>query len=173
MGFWPFKKKAAEPPQPQFQDRALTELAVMSLRHPDDPTPGSDRLDAARFDYSIESLGVMDDHLEYMRTRSLSDKQWNSFILRAGAYVGEVIRRHTPPPRQWHWLDFKQAAKQDPRVASLEMSIGMAAVLWDGKDGMVFPLAKVAKFIWNGREDSVKFLAQIFIAGPPALPERR
>jgi hypothetical protein len=66
---WPFKKKQPSPAaaEPGFQDQALLELSQMFLDNPPDPTPGSDSLDAARFDYSVESLGAMDEHLERMR----------------------------------------------------------------------------------------------------------
>jgi hypothetical protein len=166
---WPFNKKQPEPTGPQLQIQALLELSQMFLNNPQDPTPGSDSLEASRFDYSIESLGAMNEHLERMRTRQMSDRDLNSFILRAGAYVGEVVRRHTPAPRKWSWLDYKQAAAMNPFVASLGMSIGTAAVLWDGKDGFIFPLAKVGKYIQNGAGDSVKFYAQVIVAGPPAV----
>jgi hypothetical protein len=102
-----------------------------------------------------------------MRVRKLADEESSRLILRAGAYVGEVIRRHTPPPRRWHWLDYEQAAKVQPMVASLGMSIGTAAVLWDGDDGVTFPLAKVAKYLVYGQEDSVKIYAQVIVADRP------
>ena len=35
-------------------------------------------------------------------------------------------------------------------------------------NGVTFPLAKVAKYIQNGSEDSVRFYAHVIIAGPPA-----
>lgn len=158
-------KQPSSDDTPQVQDHALIGLSQMFLHNPPDPTPGSESLDPARFDYSIESLGAMDEHLEQMRAREFSGRQWQSFILRAGAYVGEVIRRNTPPPKQWHWLDYKQAAELQPTVTSFGRSIGTAAALWDGKDGIIFPLAKVEKYLQNGPEDSVKFYAQVMIAG--------
>ncbi len=85
-----------------------------------------------------------------------------------GAYVGEVIRIYTKAPRVWHWLSFKQAAECLPQIASYGKSISTAAVLWNGEDGFILPLAKVDKYLRNGAEDSVKFYAQVIIAGPPA-----
>jgi hypothetical protein len=155
--------------EPVIHDKALAELSQMFLSYPSDPTPGSEALDVSRFDFSMESLGAMDEHLERMRTRQLSDRDWNSFILRSGAYVGEVIRRFTPPPKEWHWLAYEEAAALQPFVASLGMSIDTAAVLWDGKDGVIFPLAKVVKYLKNGAEDGVKFYAQVIVALPPEL----
>jgi len=149
------------------QDEALGQLSQMFLSNPSDPTPGSDALDVSRFDFSMESLRAMDEHLEEMRTRQLSDVDWSKFILRSGAYVGEVIRRFTPPPKERHWLAYKDAAALVPFVASLGMSIETAAVLWDGQDGVIFPLAKVGKYLKNGAEDSVKFYAEVLVALPP------
>lgn len=167
MAMWPFRKRQPPVSQPQLQDQALLELSQMFLSNPSDPTPGSELLDPSRFDFSIESLGAMDEHLDRMRSRELSDRDWNSFILRAGAYLGEVIRRHARAPKSWHWLDYEQAAVMQPMVASLEQSIGTSAVLWDGKDEVILPLAKVRKYIQNGPEDSVLFYAQVITAGPP------
>lgn len=166
---WPFKKKQPSVAEPQLRDQALLELSQMFLHYPADPTPGSESLEVRLFDYSVGSLGAMDEHLEKMRTREFSERDWNSFTLRAGAYVGEVIRRHTPAPKRRHWLDYTQAAALQPIVASMGMSVGTAAVLWDGKAGVTFPLAKVAKYIQNGAEDSVKFYAQVVIADPPSI----
>ena len=139
----------------------------MFVSNPDNPTPGNDLIVASRFDFTIDSLSVMDDHIDEMRNRDLSNDEWNSFILRAGAYVGEVIRRLSAQETEWVWLSHEQAADVSDFVASQEMSIGTAAVLWDGAEGIVFPLGKVAKFIANGREDSVHFYAQVIVAGPP------
>jgi hypothetical protein len=167
MPLWPFKKKPSSTPQPQLQDQALGELSQMFLKNPSDPTPGSDLLNISRFDFSVSSLRAMDEHLERMRGQQLDQRARLSFVLRAGAYVGEVIRSHTPKPKEWHWLDYKQAAAMNSYVDSLGMSAGTAAVLWDGGDLFIFPSAKVEKFLQNGSEDSVLFYAQVMIAGPP------
>lgn len=166
MPIWPFNRKNARPTSLQLQDSALADLARMFLDCPEDPTPGALLRDVSRFDFTIDSLKVMDTHLEQMRAQELDDQAWNSFVLRAGAYVGEIIRNHTPNPNHWHWLDYKQAAERVPLVASLGLNIGTSAVLWDGTDGVIFPCAKVAKFLKNGPEDSTWFYAKVIIAGP-------
>ncbi|HSZ56114.1 MAG TPA: hypothetical protein VK797_10660 [Tepidisphaeraceae bacterium] len=167
MAIWPFRSKARQPSGPKFEDDAFVDLARMFLRFPQDPTPGNELLDASRFDLSVESLGAMDEHLERMRLRDLEGQDLLKFVLRGGAYVGEVIRRHTPMPRQWHWVDYDQAVALGPNLAGLGKGLGTIAVLWDGTDRFTFPLAKVGKYLQNGPEDSVQFYAQVIIAGPP------
>jgi hypothetical protein len=149
--------------KPKLQDEALSELALMFLSLPDDPTPGSELLDASQLDFSIESLARVDEHLEAMRQRQFEDEALTKFVLRCGAYLGEVIRRQAAS-KQWHWLDYKEAARLSPDIASFGESLDGAAILWDGKDEFCFPLAKVIKYLENGSEDSVKFFAEVMVS---------
>jgi hypothetical protein len=150
--------------QPKFSDVALSDLSRMFFSDPGDPTPGGPVRNAVS-DYSIESLSAIDDHLERVRQNAPEGDALLKFVLRGGAFVGEVIRKQSKT-KTWHWLAFADAAKIDPQVAAWGQSLSTIAVLWDGK-GFCFPLGKVLKFLQNGREDSVKFFAQVIIAGPP------
>jgi hypothetical protein len=85
-------------------------------------------------------------------------------VLRCGAYVGEVIRRQAPTGTPWHWLTYDDAVRLDARLGSLGQSLGTAAVLWDGRAGFCFPLARVGKYLENGAEDSVWVFAHAIIA---------
>lgn len=159
---------------PELQDEALGDLSRMFLSNPQDPTPGSELLDPSRFEFSVESLGAMDDHLHTMRAKGLAGRELISFVLRAGAYVGEVIRRHAAPEKSWHWLKYEDAVALEPKLSQFGgKDIASVAVLWERKEGVIFPLAKVCKFLQNGREDSVKFYAQVIIAGPPPMQRKK
>ena len=139
----------------------------MFLSNPEDPTPGGESLDASRLDFTVDSLAVVDAHLETVRSQGLQGQALMKFVLRGGAYVGEVIRRRAAPARTWHWVDYDAAVRLDPRLSSLGKGLGTVAILWDGGDGFCFPLAKVGKYLENGAEDRVKLFAQVMIAGPP------
>ena len=159
MGF--FSRK------PELQDQALSELGQMFASPEliaDDPTPGTELLDPSRLDFTLESLGFVDDYLDQMRQRQpVEDSDdYVKLVLRCGAYVGEVIRRNAKG-NTYHWLDYKGAVKINKSIADFGESLGGAAVLWDGATGLTFPLAKVQKFLDNGREDSVQFLAKVII----------
>ena len=145
MPIWPFRSK-----QPKLHDRAFADLAQMFLSNPEDPTPGGDRLDATRLDFTVDSLAVVDPHPKTMRNQGLEGQALMKFVRRAGAYVGEVVRR-----------------RRDPRLSSVGKGLGTIAVLWDGKDGFCFPLGEVGKYLENGAEDSVKLFAHMMIAGAP------
>jgi len=151
---WPFGGK-----QPQVQDAAFADLAQMFLRDPDDPTPGSESLDIARCDFSLKSLRAVDLHLETLRGRRLEGPAMMKLVLRCGAYVGEVVRRHAATGKPWHWITYDEAVKLESRLASLGKGLGTAAVLWDGQRGFFFPIARVGKYLENGAEDSVRVFA--------------
>lgn len=159
MSIWPFRPKK---PSVKFQDDAFADLAEMFLHDEQDPAPGHDLLDASKFNYTLESLGAADQHLESMRARGLQGQDMMKLVLRCGAYVGEVIRQHSPGV-EWHWVKYDQAVKLDARLGDLGEGLGTIAVLWDSGDGFCFPLAKVGKYLENGSEDSVKVFAQVII----------
>ena len=154
--------------KPELQDQALSELGQMFASPElvaDDPTPGSELLDASRLDFTVESLGFVDDYLDQMRQRQLVEggEDYCKLVLRCGAYVGEVILRNAQG-KTYHWLDYKGALKINKNIADFGESLGSAAILWDNATGLTFPLAKVQKFLDNGREDSVQFFAEVVIA---------
>jgi len=163
MPIWPFGSR-----QPRTQDAAFADLAQMFLSDPDDPTPGGESLDVARCDFSVESLRVVDGHLETMRGRRLEGPALMKLVLRCGAYVGEVVRRHAATGTPWHWITYAEAVKLDGRLASLGQGLGTAAVLWDGEGGFVFPLARVGKYLEHGAEDSVRAFALGILGRPTA-----
>ncbi len=115
----------------------------------------------------------MDKHLEAMRARNLAGQEQKIFILRAGAYIGEVLRRHALPSIVWHWVDYEQALALEPKLGQFGKDIGTVAVLWTPPKRFTFPLAKIGKFLLNGSEDSVKFYVQVMLAkqeqSPPKL----
>jgi hypothetical protein len=159
MPLWPFRRR------PKFEDLALSDLAEMFKADPEDPTPFGDLLDSSRLDYSVASLALVDKHLDVVRQRDPQGEALVKFILRCGAYAGEVIRRNTPPPKEWHWVGYKTAARLSPQIAELGEGLGAAAILWDTADEFCFPLAKVGKYLENGPEDSLEFFAKVIIAG--------
>src|SRR5580765_3706383 len=101
--------------KPTLHDQVLSELGQMFASPDlvaDDPTPGSELLDASRLDFTVESLALVDDFLDQMRQRQLveDEEDYCKLVLRCGAYVGEVILRNATG-KTYHWLDSKGALK--------------------------------------------------------------
>src|SRR5262249_54401325 len=124
---------------------------------------GRHLLDPKKLDYSVDSLKHVDAYLETIRKDKNVEKEWNRVVLRAGAYVGEVVRRNDKKTK-WQWVDYETAKSINPKFfASFDKLGGVAAILHDGKEGFAFPLAKVEKYLNNGSGDSVFFFAQVVI----------
>lgn len=148
---------------PTDRTQALSELSQIFFE--DSETYGRELLDRRKLDYSVESLKLIDEYLESIRKRKDVEATWNRTVLRAGAYVGEVIRRNDKKV-QWRWVDYDGARSVEPEMFdSFGKSIATAAVLYDGNNGFSFPLAKVEKYLNNGSEDSVYFFAKVIMSG--------
>jgi hypothetical protein len=152
--------------KPKLQDEAISELAQMFIALPDDPTPGSELLDATKLDFSVNSLKTVDQHLAKIRKRKLAGDNLIKFVLRCGAYVGEVVRRHAQG-KTWHWLDYEGASELSDDIVNFGKCLSTVAVLWDSKDGFCFPLGKVIKYLENGSEDSVRAFAAVMVDKAP------
>ncbi len=119
-------------------------------------------LPRAQLDGTVESLHIVDDYLAYVHKhrKRLSDQDWHFTVLRAGAYVGEVIR-HASPAGSVHWLDYNDYMPTQPKLQALipERTVATCAFLVFSNGFMSMPLNKVARFIGEGKEHSVHFFA--------------
>lgn len=114
-------------------------------------------------DGSLESLHVIDEYLLYLHNTSpeLSGRDWHVTVLRAGAYVGEVIR-HGAPAGAFHWEDYNEYMPKSPRLADMipERTAATCAFLVHSSGAMSMPLNKIARFIDEGPENSLHFFAK-------------
>jgi hypothetical protein len=155
---------AAHAEPAKYRTTALSDLSRMFYEDRREPTYGRQHLDPRKLDYSLESLKHVDEYLEKIRKDKDVGKNWNRVVLRAGAYVGEVIRRNDSK-RRWQWIDFETARSINPKFfGKLDKTIALAAILHDEQAGFSFPLAKVEKYLDNGSEDSVHAFAQVILS---------
>jgi hypothetical protein len=147
----------------EYKDKALCEVAQMLWLDKENPTFRRDLLDPQKLDFSLQSLRHLDEYLLKIGKDANVEKDWNRTVLRAGAYVGEVIKRASPPDR-YHWLDYETAASLDKIVRSFGYLLTTCAILFSPPNHFVFPLGKVHKCLENGEEDNTHFFAQVIIA---------
>lgn len=151
---------------PRFQDAAFQDLAMMLTEENENPTYKREHLNPSLLDFSLESLRHIDEYLEIVhKFAPIDDSDLMRVALRCGAYIGEVIRKHSPI--EYHWLTYNEAVKHSKLLKSVGMYLGTMGVLWETPETMCFPLAKVCKYIENGSEDSAYFFAKIAIEGMP------
>ena len=146
-----------------FSDQALEELSQMFLFDEQDPTPFMNPELARQLDFSIESLLKVEAFLDSAHGRVANSQAFMVLTLRAGAYLGEVIRRNGG--ERLHWLAYDEASKLSKSVAESGQSLGNCAILWHSAKGeFSFPVGKVLKYVKNGAGDSIKFFAEVVIA---------
>lgn len=120
--------------------------------------------DEKLIDYSVKSLNYIERYLDKIREDKsiLSEEKCAKVVYKCGAYVGEVIKKHTNG--RFNWISFDDAAKNHPDIQDFGKSLDVLYVLEDKKNSVViFPLAKVAKYINNGLQDSLSFYVDSII----------
>ncbi len=151
--------------KPKLNNYAMEDLSVMLWNKADNPTHEIDFFDKNKLDYSLESLKHLDEYLEAIHQNTPQEDEIIKIALRAGAYVGEVIRKQAK--EEYNWLEFNEAVKVNKMIEQFGMQLATASVLWSEPDNVIFPIAKVLKFIENGSEDSVYFFAEIACQSVP------
>jgi hypothetical protein len=128
--------------------------------------PFPKRLKQAAMDYSLASLKVLDRYLTHLHEHAdeIEDQQFTNVVLAAGCYVGEVMRRLTGD--KYEWVNYDDFLARRPDMAELmPEGVATAAVLAspDG-EAMWMPLNKIARYIFEGLENSVHYFVAAELA---------
>lgn len=147
----------------KYQDLTET-VKAMSIFLVDDtgadvPTPLKEHLNTRKLDYSLESLKCVDAYLDVVRKnrKALTEDQIVKVVLRCGTYCGEVIRRLSK--KDLYWINYDTAIGINAQIMSFGKSPDTFYILFAEPNDFSFPLAKVVKYLDNGPEDSLYFLA--------------
>jgi hypothetical protein len=120
-------------------------------------------------DGTVESLHLVDKYLTYLHKnrKKISEDEWHITVLRAGAYLGEVIR-HAAQPGSFSWVDYNDYMPKHPELQPLipERTSGTCAFLVGHSGAMSMPLNKIARYIAEGSEHSVHFFAVCDLEAP-------
>ena len=119
-------------------------------------------LNREKLDGTVESLHEVDRYLNYLHENrnAIQDEEWRITLLRAGAYLGEVIR-HTAPEGEFKWVDYNEymPSRADLQKIIPERTAATCAFLVRRSGAMSMPLNKIARFIDEGPENNVHFFA--------------
>ena len=153
---------------PRYVDREFSDLSVMLCNDLENPTYKHELLNEERLDFSVESLKHIDAYLDVLHGDPPQEEDAIRVVLRCGAYVGEVIRKHSPD--EMHGVAFREAERYSAFAKGLGHSAATAGILWRDPENMCFPLGKVCKFLENGSEDSVYSFARVIVEGSLPRP---
>jgi hypothetical protein len=119
-------------------------------------------LNRKRLDGTVESLHEVDGYLSYLHENrnSIQAEEWRITLLRAGAYLGEVIR-HAAPDGEFRWVDYDEYMPSHPDLQKMipKRTAATCAFLVRRSGAMSMPLNKIARFIDEGPENNVHFFA--------------
>jgi len=117
--------------------------------------PDASRLDRGALDFSVQSLDAVDAYLLALHSRAteLDEDAFSNAVVRSGAYVGEVIRRHAE--RELHWMRQAELRLEYPR----RPCASAGALLDAGGDGSL-PVEATASRVELGAEKSVRAFAE-------------
>lgn len=168
-------KNSPKLPNRKYKDLTPTVAAIAAFLLDDTgsdlPTPLKEFLDPQRLDYSLESLKLVDTYLDKIRKNKklLTEDQLIKVIVRCGSYCGEVVRKLSK--NDLYWIDYDTAISVDSRVKSFEKSVYTYYILFSEPNNFSFPLTKVGKYLDNGPEDSLYFLA-VMLLSPATDPKK-
>ena len=119
-------------------------------------------LSRAQLDYSLNSLDEVDRYLGNLVARKvdLADQEYENTVLWGGAYAGEVIRRNAQ--LEYHWTpyeDFMATHENLRKVLPFGFTTRTLLCCVDG--AMTMPINKVARFLDEGPENSLRYYAGV------------
>ncbi|MBM3252852.1 MAG: hypothetical protein FJZ16_01185 [Candidatus Omnitrophica bacterium] len=135
--------------------------ALIDDRGMDSEVPFKKQLGINKLNYSLESLKIVDQYLNYVRANknTLKKEEFISVVARCGAYCGEVIRRNSK--QHWEWITDNKAVELDQRLGEYAI---YGFVLYETlTKTFTFPLAKVVKFLEGGAGDDLYSFAYVLI----------
>ena len=144
-------------PPPTIDDDAV-QFASEFVVCPAAPTFGAELLDPSLLDFSLDSLTILDRHVEALRDRDPEAEGQNvgNFFMRCGCYLGEVIRRHSA--KEYHWYDASVAAQFESTLS--RDSYGTSGVLWAAPTVYCYPIQAVMDQFTASQAEGLRVFAE-------------
>lgn len=111
--------------------------------------------------YSKTNIHLLEEILYKIKKLSYKEKE-EQLILRAGAYVGEVIRKSSK--NNYFWVKYSEVSKVNLELIEFGENLLTYYILYSDKKGLLFPMAKVKKFLDNGKKDSLEFYVDLILS---------
>jgi len=116
-------------------------------------------------DLSVESLKHVETACKKIKKGHLPKEDWWKFILRSGAYTGEVIRKNSKT--NFYWIENSELKRQEDVFLQVEEDSACSpwhcVLLWSYPDTRVFPMVRVLKHIDNRRKYGIVHFADHLI----------
>lgn len=109
-----------------------------------------ENLTKRNLDFTIESIHYIDIYTKRLMNIELSNellnKHFDSFVIRIGAYIGEVIKNNIR--QDFYWYEFDSVYYYSPNFNGASINTQTKSVLYSKKrDIVILPLNQVSQFL--------------------------
>ncbi|MCG3087335.1 hypothetical protein [Sporosarcina cyprini] len=137
----------------------LKQISKLMFQDVSEDAWDQENLTKRNLDYSVESIRIIDMYVERLRGTDLLDKHFDNFVVRIGAYVGEVIR--TNNHQDFDWYEFQSVSTYSSVLHGMDQSKEPYTLLYSKKeDAAVLPLWEAAQML-RGISTYPNFLAYV------------
>lgn len=141
----------------------LKGIAKLLYKDVSNDTWDQENLTKRNLDFTIESIRYIDIYTKRLMTSevgtTLLNDHFDLFVMRLGAYIGEVIKGNINQDFQWY--EFDSVYHYSSQLYGVHKSIKEEAVLYSKKrDIVILPLSVVAEFL-EGNHKYTNFLTYV------------
>ncbi|MBB4824780.1 hypothetical protein HNO89_002004 [Sporosarcina luteola] len=103
-----------------------------------------ENLTKRNLDFSVESIRMIDLYTERLLETDLYHQHFHNFVMRIGAYIGEVIKNHSHLDFQWY--EFQSVYNYSSVLHGMDQPIEPYTLLYSKKkDAALLPLWEAAE----------------------------
>lgn len=138
----------------------LQGIAKLMYQDVSDDSWDKENLTKRNLDFTIESVRYIDMYTKRLMNlesgAELLNKHFDNFVVRIGAYLGEVIKINLK--QDFYWYEFESVYNYSNKLDGVYSSIKSPSVLFSKKrDIVILPLNVVSEFL-NGNSSYTNFL---------------
>lgn len=125
-------------------------MAKLMYQDVSDDVWDKENLTKRNLDFTIESIRYIDLYVNRLRNTEMStallNEHFDNFVVRIGAYIGEVIKRNIK--QDFYWYQFDSVKNYSSKLDEVYNSIKPQSLLYSKKrDTVILPMFVVSKFL--------------------------
>jgi hypothetical protein len=137
----------------------LKGLAKLMFQDVSDDPWDKENLTKRNLDFSIESVRYIDMYVKRLMGSDLLHKHFNTFVIRLGAYIGEVIKSNIKD--DFYWYEFDSVYHHSNKLEGVNRSIKEQSVLYSqSRDNVILPM-EAASQVLKGSSSYPNFVSYV------------
>lgn len=130
---------------PSLRKDNLKDIAKLMYQDVSDDPWDKENLTKKNLDFTIESIRFIDMYLKRLMNTKLLNEHMDNFVLRIGAYIGEVIKRKID--QDFNWYEMDSVKEYSANVDGLDSRKKQSVLYSEKRDIVISPLLVVFQFL--------------------------